>query len=266
MPKDLNYHLYIDELGVYSLKDNQSDLYILCGCAINNAERESLKVYADQIKYRFWQRTDVLLHSYDIGKHKGDFSIFLRNPQVEKEFLEDLLRFLRLTKVIVFPIVIIKEKAKKKNWNDEKIIKESVKNLYFHYISFLLSDKKRKGSITIESSTTLKDKYYLETFMYFLSPGSKEFGSRYREIQDLLTSIKFVTKKNNDVEEQIADLFSYAIKCKFEKDTNSKIFSKESYESKIIRILESKLFYIGSNLSPEKHSLLKNINSFHILP
>ena len=51
--------------------------------------------------------------------------------------------------------------------------------------------------------------------------GSNLIGldKNYREkIKEKLTALSFVTKRNFDIEEQIADLFTYAARSKFKKD------------------------------------------------
>ncbi len=77
--------------------------------------------------------------------------------------------------------------------------------------------------------------------------------------------MSFVTKKNFDIEEQFADLFAYAAKCKFRVDSNQTTFSQNSYEARMIRILETKLFKTPHNASPEKKRICNKIDSFKSL-
>jgi hypothetical protein len=74
--------------------------------------------------------------------------------------------------------------------------------------------------------------------------------------------MSFVTKKNFDIEEQIADSFAYAAKCKFKADSNKITYTSNSYEAKMINILENKLFKTPPNASVEKKRIYNKINSF----
>jgi hypothetical protein len=87
-------------------------------------------------------------------------------------------------------------------------------------------------------------------------------GTSYQKIQEALTSMSFVTKKNFDIEEQIADSFAYAAKCKFKADSNKITYTSNSYEAKMINILENKLFKTPPNASVEKKRIYNKINSF----
>jgi hypothetical protein len=84
-------------------------------------------------------------------------------------------------------------------------------------------------------------------------------------VQESLTSLSVVTKKNHDIENQIADLFAYAARCKYERDELGKNFSAISYESKIITILERKLYRVPPHAPPTKKIILDKIEPFKIL-
>lgn len=257
------YKLFIDELGQVSYKGN-SKVYVTCACSIEDKMRMEAKIKADQIKYKYWGRTDIVFHSRDMGRTRGEFSI-LSDKVKEKHFYEDLFNFLNWLPVILFVVVIEKYIAYKSSWNDVKIIKESANKIFGNFISFILS-KKAKGEIYIESAGVEKDKYYLNSFAYFLSPSTKEFNDKYKIVQKSLTSISFVTKNNHDIEEQVADLFSYAAKCKFNRDKQIKKYGKGSYEDKIIGLLEKKLYKLNPGSGEKKIKYMKHVDSFDIIP
>lgn len=257
--------LFIDELGNSDPGSSQSEIYVLCGCAFPEDSREIIKNLADQIKFKYWNKTDIIFHSRDIGKNLGDFIIF--KDEIKKEnFTKDLFGFLNKIPVTVLAIVVDKKTAKKYGWNQNKIIKETSYKLILHFLALLYSREKRRGKIIIESATSEKDVYYLKAFSYFLSPGFKELNENYKINRKTLTSISFVTKDNLDIEEQITDLFSYAAKCKFDAKYKNIKFGVKSYEYRILKLLEQKLFKANVYAGDHKKKFYERIVPFCIMP
>ena len=159
-----------------------------------------------------------------------------------------------------------KKLAKEKGWNSVKVIQETSKKLFYHFIVWLLGMGNAQGKIHIESATAEKDRFYLNEFSYFLAPGCKELSVDFTKIQDILTSISFVTKRNHDIEEQIADLFAYAARCKFLRLNKIGTFKVGSYEDRMIKILESKLFKKPFRAKEKKMKFYESIEPFCILP
>jgi len=236
------YDLFIDELGHSNPLSKQSEVYILCGCVVPADERSEIKTRADQIKFKYWGNTNVVFHSRDIGNNGGDFVLFKGSRTRKDEFLKDLINFLKYSNFYVFVIAVDKDLSKAKGWNEVKIIKETARKLFYHFIAWLLAKGGSQGRIHVESATSEKDRHYLNEFSYFLSPGCKELSVDFKIIQNILTSISFVTKRNHDIEEQITDLFAYAARCKFMRLTKKETYKLGTYEDRIIKILETKLF------------------------
>jgi len=260
------YQLFIDELGHSNPLSIQSCVYVLCGCVIEKSERETVKIKADQIKFKYWDKTNIVFHSRDLGKNENDFEIFKKNSKRKAEFLNDLFSFLKNCSISIFVIVVDKQLAKEKGWNSIKVVKETSRKLFYHFIVWLLGIGNAKGKIYVESATSEKDRYYLNEFSYFLSPGCKELSVEYKIIQDLLTSISFVTKRNHDTEEQIADLFAYAARCKFMRLQKKETYKVGSYEDRMIKILESKLFNKPKIAREKKMKFYETIDPFCIVP
>lgn len=260
-----SYKLFIDESGIVNPLDTTSSIYVLCGCAVEKDQRIPIKTRADQIKFKYWNRTDIIFHSRDIGKRIGNFSIFKKNKMLYKSFLSDVVHFLKESHFTVFIVVLDKEEAKKQGWNDIKGTRESAHWLFYHYIVWLLGGGNR-GKITIESATAEKDRYYLNEFSYFLSPKCTELSIDYKKIKAMLTSISFVTKQNSDIEEQLADLFAYAAKCKYFRLQGKDTYKVGSYEDRVIRILDNKLFKKPRLAKEAKRKLFEVIEPFCVLP
>jgi hypothetical protein len=260
------FELFIDELGNMNPYDKKSDIYVLSGCAVRTSDREKLKILADQIKYKYWGHTNISFHSRDIGRKEKDFTIFKKNKAKYAEFTTDLFGFLKQAGYTVFVILCDKNKAKKHGWNSVKITRETIHILFYHYITWLLGLSYSKGKITVESATAEKDRYYLSDFSYFLSPGCKELSVGYKKVQTILTSLSFVTKQNSDKEEQVADIFAYAARCKYLRLAKRSTFKIGSYEDRIIRILDSKLFRLPTEAKSEKMKFYGAIEPFCVVP
>lgn len=257
------YCLFIDELGTANVNDPHSHFYIIAGCSINEDERRQIKIRADQIKFKYWNRTDIVLHSREIGRKENDFKIF-KDVKIYKEFLQDIKIFLLHSKFKMFFVIVNKEKAKKLAWNHIKIYKETSKQIVRNFLLILLTGDSR-GKIIVESATAEKDFYFHKAAGHFLAEGIKELTVDHKKIQEMLTSISFVTKNNHDIEEQIADIFAYAAKCKY----LAKIGKKPRngiYEKMMLSLLEKKIFKKPPEAGAKKMKYYKEVDSFHILP
>ena len=75
-----------------------------------------------------------------------------------------------------------------------------------------------------------------------------------------------MTKNNFDIEEQIADLFAYAAKCKYLEEYLGKKIKKGSYEKMMMALLESKIFKNPHGAKDMKMKYFKEVNSFDVFP
>ena len=255
------YRLFIDESG--TANPIIGDLYILAGCSVNKDDCQQLKIYADQIKFKYWGQTDIVFHSYEIGRREGDFAIF-KDQEKYESFMQDLENFLLYSKFKMLFIVLDKHKAKMAGWNEIKVYKDTTISLVRNFILSLLTTDS-KGEMIVESATAAKDKYMLDAFAYFLGAGILQPKINYETIQDTITSVSFVTKKNHDIEEQIADLFGYAAKLKYLKD-NKISFEEGLYETMMFKLLKQKIFVIPKDAGKKKSVFFEKMDPFLILP
>src|SRR3989338_2148395 len=86
--------------------------------AAKKTDGVDLKIFSDQIKFKYWGRTDVVFHSREIGRKEGDFTIF-KDQRIFNEFLHDLENLLSSPRFKMFFIVVDKTKARQVGW-DEK--------------------------------------------------------------------------------------------------------------------------------------------------
>lgn len=258
-----HYRLYIDELGTASPKDTTSEVYILSGCSVNKKDCEDLKIRADQIKFKYWGRTDIVFHSREIGRKENDFAIF-KDLKVFKDFSSDLYEFLFHSKIKMFFIIVDKAKARAAGWDDIKVHKDTTAFLIRNFLLILLTGDSR-GEIVVESSSVSKDVHLLDSLNFFLGAGIKNLGVSYEKVQDTLTSVSFVTKRNHDIEEQIADLFAYAAKIKYQFNVNNRKPIND-YEKMILGLLEKKIFSVPTDAGSTKAKLFKEVEPFLVLP
>ncbi len=262
------YQLFIDESGLPNPQNKLDNLYILCGCSIAEDKKEKCKNLADDIKNKYWGRTNVVFHHAEIKNNHGEFAIFKNNQRLKNDFLKDLLEFLRNAPLFLLVAIIDLKLVKESTWNEDTVTKKSTHKLIECFVNFLFSDDSYKGKVITELSHTKKDKSFYDAFSYFMKSNLLKLDENYREkIKLKLTSLSFVTKKNFDIEEQISDLFTYAARRKFKRDKWGVISSKDSYDEKIINILEYKLLKTPLNIKrTHKEKYYKNIESFCILP
>jgi hypothetical protein len=259
MSKILN--LFIDELGSASPKAVSSKLYILSGVMIPSQCREELKIKADQIKFKYWGRTNIVFHSREIGRKEGDYSI-LKDEHVHRDFTKDLMRFMDQSCFQLIGVIVDKEKMPK-SWNEKTVYKKTSSAIIKNFALALLAQRNCKGRLIIESATSEKDFYYHKASSRYLSIGIKDLKVSFKDIQKVFTEISFVTKKNQDIEEQLADLLAYGFKLKYEKKLKWEL---SEYETKLLNVLERKLFKMNPNTGIVKKRLYSKIDSFKIFP
>lgn len=255
--------LFIDETGTASPNDRYSQHYVLAGCAVLESEREKLRVWADHIKYKYWNRTDVVFHSRDIARKEGDFRIF-GSAKRFNAFISDLEEYFNARNFYMFAVVVDKSKAKKMSWDEIKIYKETSALMLQNFLYFLTAQK-AKGKVVIESATATKDFYFHRSLGVYLAGGIPSSGIKHTDVKETLTSISFVTKNNHDTEEQIADLFAYAAKCEYIRRSGTKP-STRAYDEMILRVLKKKLVSKSKLGAVPKPKHLKHLQAFEILP
>ena len=213
--------------------------------------------------YVIWGLTDVIFHSREISRREGKFSIF-KDKNKYNEFIKDLEIFLSSSKFKMFFIMVDKNKARQAGWNDVKVNKDTTLYLVKNFLLTLITTDS-KGEMIIESASAEKDKYLLDAFAYFLGSGIVHPKVDYKTIQDTISSVSFVTKKNNDIEEQISDLFGYAAKLHYFKQQEID-FRIGIYENMILKLLHKKIFKIPKDATPKKDKFFKEIDPFLVLP
>lgn len=256
------FQLYLDEIGDPDLDSPKP--FILSGCSIDEYWREATRNYADHIKFKYFGRTDIVFHSKEIGYAENEFAI-LNDPKIRKDFENDLLNFLREAHYKLFFVVLDKQKAKQEGWTYEHALHKTTGAMFRNFILSLVVSES-VGNILIEPSDFERDGVFLKAFNYFRGPKSglqDEFGIDYKQAQSTLTSLSFVTKKNFDIEVQIADLMAYAA---WQKVKPFKQRKRPDYEREIEKILELKLFKLRKRQKGRYAKIYRTINPLLVVP
>lgn len=101
------YQLFIDESGSNTLRSATSipNHFLIGGVLVHRSGRDFIKIRGDQIKFKYWGRTDITFHATDIRRLTGDFSIFqdvfdpisgarlIDNSRLKDDFYEDFLEY-----------------------------------------------------------------------------------------------------------------------------------------------------------------------------
>lgn len=237
-----SFRLYVDESGISDLEHHDKN-FTLCGILVDEYQAEGLKIKADQVKFKYWNTTDIVFHSQEIGAKTNDFTI-LANPTTNKNFITDLLVFLNTSGYHIIVVSINKERAIAAGWDSGKVLDSANEKLIEIFLEFL-SYKRCRGQIVMESSSA-KDIAFYKRYIQYLSHGFPKLGLTAENVKKILTSLSFVSKNNHDIESQLADLFAYPATRKFLHDEGIKPLASGSYEEKICNIMGAKIVQIGT--------------------
>lgn len=260
------YKLFIDETG-HPHPNDRSKHFVLVGIIIQDGHQEALKIKADQIRFKYWDRTNVVLHSEEIGKRKGEFAIFQNDAQLGTKFERQFLQFLSTAPIFVTTSVVDKARAFSVGWKEDTIIAKANDALLLDYLAFLYAQDRAHGRVVYETSTSQRDSLYLSAFYKLANPNWQRVNPDFQGVRQVLTSVTFANKLNDDIEIQLADIFSYAAICKYHQDNHSKTFKSTSYEAKLIKILEKKLLMQPVAMtSPMKKKYYNKVKGTTTLP
>ena len=223
--------MFLDESGDHSLDkiDQSYPMFVLAGCIfdfeyyLNEAEKK-----VEELKQKFFNKTGVILRSYDIRKQKGDFACLVDRRKREEFYgaIDDLINGLNFT---VIAAAINKTKLKGQYGHPTNPY-----HLCFQFILeravMYLGRSNGKMMFRIESRETHNDQKLSEVYERFRNDNHRLFNKD--EIQSKLTDLSFNQKIQNIAGMQIADLVAYPI---------GKWVLDSSKENKAFVVVEKKL-------------------------
>lgn len=254
------FSIFIDESGTPDPKTfTNSPYYILNGLVISEEQREKMKSKFEKLKISYFGSKNHVIHAVDIKrelKHK---------KRSLDSFASGFYKEMSNVPFFLLTVVVDKEKANRQSWLQSTVLQRTSRALFDSLIKFLTA-KDANGSIIVEASDPSKDLEYYKSFFHFCSNGIDDISISPTEVKKHITSLAFVTKLNNDPEEQLADLFAYGGRLKMQIDNGGSTTEQlDSIDMAIYNLMEKRLF-AGTAKTRRKTKLYNAINSFLLLP
>lgn len=254
------YKLYTDESGKNTLKGVQPNnpFYCVAGALIHDTSALFIQRRADQIKFKYWGRTDITFHAYDLRHRTNDFAIFKGKPDLLKEFCEDFKVFVQSANFKILWVCIDKQDYIAKNppishavsnnfkkdilTHQRKLNEKVFAQLWHIYLCYLNSKKKSTGTVVVEASDKAQDTDILNSYTKIMSGGVSSLNMTVQDVREKLTAISFVTKRNWDAGTEFADFASYFLTLDHRINTGLKTSGISQFDRDIITILKTKSF------------------------
>lgn len=206
----MKYTMYLDESGDHNLCQVDPNYPILCLCGIIfdheyyvNRGNEMV----NDLKRKYFGKIDVILHSCDIRKQEGCFSI-LANPNSKSNFYRDLNDLISNLDFKIIAVAINKnDHVSRYGYRAENPYSLGLDFLMERF-TFMMGNND-KGAIIAESRGIAEDQQLREEFDTLQAFGTN-YVSDFRCIEYLRTEKK--EENNNGL--QLADLAAYPIATK----------------------------------------------------
>lgn len=216
--------LSIDESGKASF-EHASKLFVLSAVLIKEDFRSKLDTKIRKLKKKFFKDEEIVFHSRDMFRKKGQFSL-LRDTKNETLFWSEFISILNNDEISLIFIITDKQKARKLGWQPKTVLKRSYFRLTELFLTNLTKDQS-KGKIIAESDPS-QDLFLMEAHA-----GLQSLNQNYR---NSVTSISFVKKTNLDPDVQIADALAPIAGMIF-----SGVTAKSRIEKIKVKLIERKL-------------------------
>ena len=210
------YYLFIDECGDHNLTkyDPGFPVFTLCGILISRQNLKSLSKAFEDLKIGIFGTKEVVIHSVDIRKWRGPFSV-LADKCLRESFFSGIERILSQNEAyIIVSCTILKEQLNKFCVRGEE---DDVYGLSLSYLIersiFSVDNVKNvempEISIVVERRGKKEDNKLLNYYN-----GLRNRGTKWVTADRLRARIKdfgFKNKKDNVIGLQIADLIAYPV-------------------------------------------------------
>lgn len=207
-----SYYFFLDETGDHGLTfiDKKFPIFLLCGCLIREDRLMAIEKQVNRFKRKFFETTEVILHSRDIRKCEGAFQI-LFDLNLKAGFYEDLNEILGQGKYCLIGSGVNKTEHVKKYG---KVARDP----YSLSLSFVLerlvyylysADRSASVEILVEERGKREDGLLLAHFNSVLDRGTHYVSSD--NFKERIRRLSFHSKKENIIGLQIADLCAYPL-------------------------------------------------------
>lgn len=205
------YFLFIDESGDHGLitLDPSFPVFLLCGLLTSEDNYQQIKDSINELKNRFWNDKEVILHSRDIRKCEKEFQI-LFDLEIKREFYLTINDIIKSSKYRIISSAIDKAKYIKKYGRLSNDVYELALSFIMERAIFSLDEintVEKQLIIVIEKRGKKEDRRLAEHFQRLLSRGTNYVSAQ--RLKDVNTKIVFRDKKENVNGLQLADLVAY---------------------------------------------------------
>lgn len=209
----MKHIIFIDESGDHSLNNINSDfpIFVLLGMVIDEENYKKLCNKINDFKLKYFNSTNIILHSRDIRKCEGVFSK-LFDLKIKESFYDDLNSIISGSDFMLVASAILKQKhiAQYGKLADDPY--EIALTFVLERVLYEFDSRKNNQliDVTIESRGKKEDQTLAKRYNELLYKGSGQVSSN-RFISKYNQEILFKKKRENDVGLQIADLCAYPI-------------------------------------------------------
>lgn len=207
--------LFLDESGDHSLTkiDASFPIFVLAGCIFDEAEyQQNGKSKIDAFKIRYFNKTDIILHSREIRKCEPPFNILL-NKNTKQSFYIDIDNLMSGLSYTILASAILKERIKNQYSDPANPYRLSLEFIMERFLYFL-EEKNDVGYISVESRDPKSNTDLLASFTDIINNGSwvsDDIHIKAERFQQKIQKMIFITKQQNENGHQIADLVAYPI-------------------------------------------------------
>lgn len=203
-----DFIVYVDESGDHGLQsiNPQNPVFVLTFCIFEKeAYRTSMVPLVQRLKFEFWGHDGVVLHSREIRKSSGDFTILL-NETVRNRFIEEMNQVVAQAPVTLVVAAIDKHRHVEKYHDPANPYKIALTFCMERLQRFLAErgQQHRKTWIRVEQRGRKEDDD-LELEFRRIAAGGNQVGPTPN------LDIRFMDKKHNSAGLQMADLLAYPV-------------------------------------------------------
>jgi len=253
------HYIFIDESGSSDTKTyKESPVFTVCAMVIGSNNRDKFEKDLELIKLKYFKSKNYIIHSVELKRH-------LKTQENLHNFAKDMKKFLKNHSFFILYVTTIKDKAFRLGWDKKKILNSSYRILIGNLVKFLIA-KNLCGQINNEASSAEQDIILYQNFFHYHVNGIERLNISPIEVKKHLTSLSFVTKLNNDAEQQVVDL--YGCCPKFQFLINKGILKEEKIDPVVKVVMDSldKKLFKGGAKAKNKIKLYKEINPSVLIP
>ncbi len=210
------YYLFIDECGDHNLAkyDPGFPVFTLCGILVSQHNLRLLSKAFEDLKIDIFGSKEVVIHSVDIRKWRGPFSILV-DGSLRKRFFSGIESILSQNEIYtIVSCTILKEQLSKfcVRGEEEDVYGLSLSYLIersIFYVDNTKSDETPEISIIVERRGKKEDNKLLNYYNGLRNRGTKWVTAE--RLRSRIGGFGFKNKKDNIIGLQIADLIAYPV-------------------------------------------------------